>query len=128
MVLRNFSVKYGFLTLAMAVAGVLFGAGEVFAVSVDETFVFKSAATNFAVEYQGAPTGEPPYNSGVNYFDTAGPVTVVSPSYQARVFVPENSSVSSPFPVEGFAWNETWGWVSFKCSGGFNRGQACGGI
>lgn len=111
----------------LAACCVLFYSAVASAVTVDETFVFGSVNQPPAVEFQGSLTGQPRFNSGVNYFDMAGSVQVVSPAYQAGVFVPDGTPVPSPFPVEGFAWNDTWGWISFKCAGGLNRGQACGG-
>ncbi len=90
-----------------------------------QTFYFESSSSAAAVRYQGSLTGQQPKsNSGVNYFDMAGWQVAVDPAYQLRATAPQTSE---PFALEGFAWNDNWGWISFFCDGADNLGQPCAG-
>jgi len=101
----------------------------VIAIDIDpgSGFSFRSVYEPAAVQFVGGlSVQKPDFNSGVTYFDVAGNFPLIDPKYQLRV-VPSSSPQSFPLTLEGFAWNDPWGWISFGCSGGNNRGQACTG-
>jgi len=69
-------------------------------------------------------------NSGVIHFDSdAGGLMApanasVNPSYEACAY---NPGGASDYIVNGWAWDDNLGWISFYCNGGTNLGAACGG-
>jgi len=74
-------------------------------------------------------------NSGVVHFDSdpdglmgsAPALTPVDPQYKACV-VDQSGVGTGPFQVEGWAWDDNLGWISFYCppgAGATNTGVAC---
>ncbi|MDP4007611.1 MAG: DUF4215 domain-containing protein [Candidatus Peregrinibacteria bacterium] len=119
--------KYRVLSLTLFLVGMFFLSSLVYAINVEETFVFESVVEPSAVQFTGMMTGQPRYNSGVNYFHSfLGNSDFVDPAYQLRVVASSALPAETPFQLEGFAWNNPWGWISFKCAGGLNRAQPCG--
>ena len=90
-----------------------------------EIFYFQSVENPQEVEYVGQMTGQPRHNTGQTYFDTVYYAEIIGQDRQVRVSGPQ----SNFFTIDGgYAWNDNFGWISFRCDGGENLGFSCSSV